>query len=105
MQITKRQIPAMIRAVFGKNFVAEYQFDKVRKWRFDFAIIAIKVAIEYEGVFTKEGGKTRHLTAIGYGGDCTKYNAAAIQGWVVLRYTAATLGDLQADLIQIKKMC
>lgn len=104
MRANKAMIPAMIRAIFP-NFVAEYAFDANRRWRFDFAIPDIKVAIEYEGIMVTEatGGKSRHTTADGYTADCEKYNAAAIAGWVVLRYTAKNIGDLQRDLSSVKK--
>ena len=95
-------IPAMIRAVFP-NFVAEYAFDANRRWRFDFAVPAIKIAIEYEGIMVDAtGGKSRHTTADGYTADCEKYNAAAIAGWIVLRYTAKNRGDLQRALIAVR---
>jgi very-short-patch-repair endonuclease len=64
----------------------EYRFDEVRRWRFDYAIVDIKVAVEYEGIFTK--GKSRHTTVTGYTGDADKYNQAAVAGWRVIRLTA-----------------
>lgn len=66
----------------------EYLFHPVRRWRFDLAWPAIKVAVEIEGGTWINGGHTR---ALGYQKDCTKYNAAAELGWVVLRYTPAML--------------
>jgi hypothetical protein len=102
MRASKAMIPAIIRAIFP-NFKSEYAFDQVRRWRFDWAIPEIKVAIEYEGIMVDAGGKSRHTTADGYTADCEKYNAAAIAGWVVLRYTAKNIGDLQRDLSSVKK--
>lgn len=66
----------------------EYRFHPKRKWAFDFAVPALKVAFEYEGIFSK---KSRHTTVSGYTGDIEKYNAAAIDGWAVIRATAATM--------------
>jgi hypothetical protein len=66
----------------------EYRFHPTRKWAFDFAVPALKVAFEYEGIFSK---KSRHTTVSGYTGDIEKYNAAAIDGWTVIRATAATM--------------
>lgn len=63
----------------------EYQFDEVRLWRFDFAFEAVKLAIEYEGLFSE---KSRHTTVQGFNGDIEKYTAAALQGWQVIRVTA-----------------
>jgi hypothetical protein len=64
----------------------EYRFHTVRKWRFDFAWPAPEflIAVEVEGL-TPRGG--RHQTMSGYRGDIEKYNAAALLGWLVLRFT------------------
>jgi very-short-patch-repair endonuclease len=70
----------------GWEMKREYRFDEVRKWRFDFAFIDQKLAVEYEGIFGK--GKSRHTTVNGYTGDTEKYNQAAAQGWKVFRVTA-----------------
>lgn len=62
--------------------VKEYKFHETRKWRFDYAIPAHKIAIEVEGgVWT--GG--RHISPKGFLGDMEKYNTATIMGWRVLR--------------------
>lgn len=68
------------------SFVREYKFHPVRKFRFDFAIPAYKIAIEFEGgVFQQNTG---HNSIAGYTKDCEKYRLAVIEGWRVLRYTA-----------------
>lgn len=72
----------------GLPVVAEYQFHPKRKWRFDYAIPAVKIAIEVEGgVFT--GG--RHVTGRGFINDMEKYNTAESMGWHVLRITPDVL--------------
>ena len=76
----------------------EHVFHPTRKWRFDFAIVEKKIAIEYEGIFN---GKSRHTTVDGYTGDTEKYNEAAKLGWKVLRYTAKSYGKLIEDLKEI----
>jgi very-short-patch-repair endonuclease len=81
------------------EFVEEFQFHPTRKWRFDFAIPEKKVAIEYEGVFGK--GKSRHTTVTGYTADAEKYNAAALLGYRVLRYTAKNYKNVIEDLKNI----
>lgn len=59
----------------------EVKFCETRRWRFDYAIPARKIAIEYEG----QGG--RHNSFVGYGRDCEKYNEAILLGWRVFRIT------------------
>lgn len=67
----------------------EYHFAKAfakteRDWRFDFAWIEYKVAVEIDGgVWT--GG--RHVRGQGFEDDLEKINRAIELGWVVLRYT------------------
>lgn len=63
----------------------EFKFDDVRKWKFDWAFPSLKIAIEYEGIFSK---KSRHTSIKGYQGDIEKYNKAALLGWRVIRVTA-----------------
>jgi hypothetical protein len=71
----------------------------VRKFRFDIAIPALKVAIEYEGIMTIKGGtKSRHTTNVGYSTDCEKYNLATVEGWRVLRYTALNYNNVYQDI-------
>ena len=64
--------------------VREYQFHPTRKWRFDFAWPAQKVAVELEGGIWIGG---RHNRPISMEGDMEKYNAAALLGWHVGRFS------------------
>ena len=73
------------KALNGPELIREYQFNPDRKWRFDFAHVKTKVAIEIEGG-TWSGG--RHTRGSGYSKDCEKYNKASKLGWCVLRYTS-----------------
>ncbi len=82
----------------GIKFETEYRFDKVRRFRFDIAILEYKIAIEYEGVFSK---KSRHTSVTGYSKDCEKYNLAAVNGWRVLRYTAMNYGSAVLDVLRL----
>jgi hypothetical protein len=83
----------------GVELKTEYKFDEKRRWRADWALIdesrGLKVLIEYEGLFSK---KSRHTTVGGFSSDTEKYNAAALAGWIVLRYTAKTYKKLSLDL-------
>lgn len=60
-----------------------------REWRFDWAFVQAKVALEIEGgawLFTK-GKKSRHFHGKGIIKDMEKYNNAAIMGWRIIRVT------------------
>jgi very-short-patch-repair endonuclease len=74
----------------------EFLFASDRKWRFDFAFPAEKVAVEIEG-------RGRHQSFGGFEKDAEKYNAAAKLGWRLLRYTPAMVmrGDAIADVLEI----
>lgn len=66
------------------NLTTEYQFHKTRKWRFDYANVEHKIAVEIEGGAFTNG---RHTRGEGFIKDMEKYNEAAILGWVVFRIT------------------
>ena len=53
-----------------------------RRWRFDFAWIEQKVAVEIEGL-TQQGG--RHQRIGGFLDDAEKYEMALLLGWSVYR--------------------
>jgi len=77
----------------------EYQFHPVRKFRLDYAIVNLKLAIEFEGgIFLKKSG---HNTAIHYTKDCDKYNLLLTMGWKVLRYTALNYKNVIDDLNEL----
>jgi len=63
---------------------AEYKFDEKRKWRFDYAVPALKVAIELDGATFKPG--TGHNTGVGLRAWREKNNAAMSLGWRVWHY-------------------
>ncbi len=65
------------------TLTSEHRFHPTRRWRFDFAHISTKIAIEIEGVVYR--GKSRHRTASGFEGDLEKYFAALVEGWIVVR--------------------
>lgn len=80
----------------GLQLLTEHRFDEYRKWRFDWAIASIKVAVEYEGIFST---KSRHTTLEGYTGDAIKYNHAVLKGWRIFRCTAMNYQDVP-ELVQ-----
>jgi very-short-patch-repair endonuclease len=80
----------------GVVLLEEYRFDENKRWRFDWAIESLKVAVEFEGgVFQQNSG---HKTAKHYTKDTNKYNRAAQLGWKVLRFTAVNYESLIEEL-------
>lgn len=77
---------------YGLKPEREYAFHAKRKWRFDFAFPDKKIGVEIEGGTWSSG---RHSRGPGYEKDLSKYNAAARDGWIVLRFTTrmATSGE------------
>jgi hypothetical protein len=68
----------------GCYLFREYKFHPKRRWRFDFALPAIKIAFEIEGgVWT--GG--RHTRGSGYIKDREKYMEAVLDDWSVVSLT------------------
>jgi hypothetical protein len=66
----------------GPPLKPEHMFHDERNWRFDFAHLGSKVAIEIEGGIWTNG---RHVRGKGFIEDCVKYNAANLYGWTVFR--------------------
>jgi len=75
--------------------VREHQFDPTRKWRFDFAWIEQKVAVEIEG---KDHQMNQRYTS-----DMEKYNAAITQGWRLLRFRMREMQDDPTTSIDLLK--
>lgn len=75
----------------------EYRFHPVRRWLFDYASLESRVAVEIEGGTWARG---RHVQPRGYRKDCEKYNAAALLGWAVLRYTSEMVVDDPLGVVQ-----
>lgn len=89
----------------SKDSGGELIFHPDRKWRFDFAIPAHKIAIEYEGgIFRQyEGGQGAHGSAEAFTRDMDKYNEATILGWRVLRIGATNYKNIIALLNRLIK--
>lgn len=76
----------VVKSALGVDLVAEHRFHPVRRWRFDYALLEHKIAIEIDGgVWLKGGG--RHNRGAGFIKDMEKLNAAASLGWLILRFT------------------
>jgi len=68
----------------------EYRFSPIRRWRFDFAWVQWKVALEIEGGIWTGG---RHVRGKGFLNDLEKYSTAAVLGWQVLRKSTEQIYD------------
>ena len=74
----------LVESKFNVKCVKEHKFHDMRKWRFDYAIIEYKIAIEIEkGVYTNG----RHTRITGFLNDIEKYNTATCDGWRLIRVT------------------
>lgn len=74
--------------LLGVEVVREYKFHETRKWRFDYAIIDKKIAIEVEGGIWVNG---RHIRGSGFEKDMEKYNEGTALGWRIIRVTPQEL--------------
>lgn len=102
--IAKKTSPApdvfmkLLQSRLGVEVVKEYKFHDTRRWRFDYAFPAYKVAVEVDGGIWTGG---RHINPAGYINDLEKLNTAASMGWLVLRITTADrFASKTYDLIQ-----
>lgn len=86
----ERTFVTLWRTMYGPDLVDEHRFHQTRRWRFDFAHLETKVAIELDGG-TFSGG--RHTRGKGYAADCEKLNAATAAGWRVFRLTSDMLAE------------
>lgn len=66
----------------------EYLFARPRRYRFDYAWVEQRIAVEVEGAVYARG---RHTRGDGYTGDCRKYNLATLLGWRLLRFTTGMI--------------
>ncbi len=88
----KTQLLVMLRSLYGTNkVVQEYVFHPSRKWRFDYAIPDLKIAVEYQGHGKMAGGSGHsggHASVSGLANDAEKFNEAHRLGWRVLLFTS-----------------
>lgn len=86
---------------YGLSPEREFLFFAQRKWRFDFAWPDKKLALEVEG--GTSFGKSRHSRGKGFESDAAKYNRAAREGWIVLRYSTrmVTSGEAIDEVITV----
>ena len=90
-ETNKLYLHAILNQIFGEELVkTEWRFHHVRRWRFDFGIPEIKLAVEYNGHagFVGKFGPSGHSSITGLTKDAEKLNDAIGQGWRVLQFTA-----------------
>lgn len=79
----------------ARRVETEYRFHPSRRWRFDFAFPAERVAVEVDGgQWLPRGG--RHARD----SDREKLNAAACLGWRVFRFSGSMLEQDPAGCIE-----
>jgi very-short-patch-repair endonuclease len=82
----------------GVEVVKEYRFCPARRWRFDYAILEHKIAVEVEGGAWTHG---RHTRPLGFINDMEKYNTGTLLGWRIFRVTPDELHRTKTiDLIK-----
>jgi len=89
--VHERRLARILAELGPHGWQREYRFARPeRQWRFDFALPELRLALEAEGGTWANG---RHTRGSGFDEDCAKYNAAALRGWTVLRFTGRMLKD------------
>ena len=105
MSDLERTLAFHLRAAKIPDPEREYRFHPTRRWRFDFCWPDHMLAVECEGGTWGKKKKSRHTTSSGFEKDCEKYNAAAMLGWSVMRFTSkminngSALSAIEATLI------
>ena len=82
------------RGLNGPSLEKEVRFHATRRWRFDFAVSANRIAFEIEGGVWSGG---RHTRGSGFSADAEKYLNATLAGWTVIRLTER---QLEIDFIE-----
>lgn len=78
-----------------EGWTVEHRFDSISRFRFDFAHIRLKIAVEMEGgIYTGTG----HAKTGTYIKDMRKYNLAQLKGWIVLRYAYGQEDKIPNDI-------
>lgn len=77
-------LPLRVGAVRIPAPVREHKFHPTRKWRFDWAYPAMRIAVEVQGGIFTQG---RHVRGAALLREYEKINAAALAGWRILFVT------------------
>lgn len=87
------EMELILNEISNYDYHKEFKFLDNRKFRFDYVYLLSEslikgVAVEFEGGVWSNG---RHIRPLGFIKDCEKYNLAAVNGYVVLRFTSECL--------------
>ena len=94
-----------VRAFHQHQYVTEHRFAPPRRYRFDLAFPALRVAVEVDGATWTAG---RHTTGRGHRTDCEKTNLAQLMGWRVFRFSTDMIRegvhmDVLAKALEIER--
>jgi len=89
ISILEKHFIYLWRTIDGPDLIMEHAFTTSRKWRFDFADVPLRIAIEIEG----GADKSRHRQLAGFTADCHKYNTALYLGWRVFRLAGSMITE------------
>src|SRR5882672_4985229 len=92
--------PGLCLAVGVPAPTPEYRFAPPRRWRFDWALVEQRIALEVQGGLFLPGGGGRHSRGAALRKEHEKMNAAAALGWRVLYCMPETLLTLGPDLFK-----
>ena len=96
MNIYERQALHVLLKKFPAVLItSQYQFHPKRKWRFDFAIPSLKIAIEINGGVWSNG---RHSRGSGLVKEYEKMRAAAVLHWYVFAYDPKSIHLITEDI-------
>lgn len=78
-----------------EGWLQEFRFNSVRKFRFDYAHLKMRIAVEMEGGIYQGTG---HAKIGRYLSDMEKYNDAILRGWLLLRYAYGQEDKIADDI-------
>lgn len=84
-QAAKEMLMLTLVSFVPRNLIeTEFRFHPPRRWRWDYAVPSMKLAIEYHGGIYSGG---RHVRGIGFEKDREKMNTGQLDGWTILELT------------------
>lgn len=96
---TQAALAAYLRERLGVEVVEEHRFHPARRWRFDLALPAERVAVEIHG-FGRKGAAGAHHSITGRRRDMQKLREATALGWVVGEFESDEPADVILDWVR-----